>query len=337
MSLYPRIIKLASEQPWALVPDRLAIVADILRARAAGHRLTDSEIRLRIEEYGRTAEAREVDHYLADAETGERFVRSQAGGALESRRPIIAVISMVGVVAQRADALAESSGAVSIEAVGRRFRAALNDPMVKAIVFDIDSPGGGVYGVQELADEIRAGRSVKPIYGIANSMAASAGYWILSACTEVSVVPSGEVGSIGVYSMHQDVSKAMEDAGVKYEFISAGDYKTEGNPFEPLSEDARAFMQQRVDEYYAAFLKTVASGRGVTVAKVKAEFGQGRVFGAAQAKSVGMVDRIETLDELLRRAAGRRGADPVAASQSAWPELHAAHLEAERIALGLPE
>ena len=168
------------------------------------------------------------------------------------------------------------------------------------------------------------------------------GYWILSAAGEASVTESGEVGSIGVYSLHQDISQFLEKEGIKYEFISAGDFKTEGNPFQPLTEDGRAFMQTRVDEYYDAFLKAVSKGRDVSVAKVKSEFGQGRAFGASQAKAAGMVDRIETLDETIRRAANKKAttgpkalASP-AAEASPWSELNAAHVEMQRLAMDLP-
>jgi len=362
MSLYPRLMKFVSEQPWALRRDKLAIMADVLRFRTDGGRLSDADIRDRIKAYGSGRLEAAVDRFYEpdsdavyapafDAEGGSLGYRSEAGAPMPQGRAVVAVMGVVGIVSQRSDPMEEMSGGggFSLERFTPRFRNALNDPAVKAIVLDVDSPGGGVYGVQELADEIREARSIKPVYATANSLAASAAYWILSAAAEASVTRSGEVGSIGVYSMHQDFSEYLQKEGIKYEFISAGDFKTEGNPFQPLTEEARAYMQQRVDDYYQSFLKAVAKGRGVPVAQVKADFGQGRVVGADQAKAAGMVDRIETLDETIRRAAGKKGtssakalatapgdAQLVPAAVSPWAELNAAQVDADRLILNLP-
>lgn len=363
MSLYSRIIKLANEQPWALAPETLAILADVLRFRASGARFTDDEIRARIQQYGAGGRPEATHNRYYDPDSDETFkpafdsegdflgYRSESGTPMPAGRPLVAVIGVVGVIMKRADAFSEMSGATSIETLTRRFRTSMNDPNVRAIVFDVDSPGGGVYGVPEFAAEIRGARGVKPVLANSNNLAASAGYWILSAAEEASVAESGEVGSIGVYSLHQDISAYLEKEGVKYSFVSAGDYKTEGNPFEPLSDDARAHMQSRVDEYYDMFVKAVAKGRGASVAKVKSDFGQGRVLGAAQAKSAGMVDRIETLDETIRRAGGKKTSattkaetltsDPHsppsanAAGRAAWAEINAAQAAALRLSIGL--
>ena len=183
-------------------------------------------------------------------------------------------------------------------------------PDVKAIILEIDSPGGSVYGVPELAKQIRTLRETKRVVAIANSLAASAAYWIGSACSEFWVTPGGEVGSIGVWQMHVDLSKELEALGVDVTLISAGKYKVEGNPWEPLSEEAKAFLQQRIDEYYDLFVRDVAEGRGVKVAQVKDGFGQGRVLGAKEALAEGMVDKIGTLPELLAKVGARRGGAP---------------------------
>lgn len=344
MNLYSRIIRMASEQAWALTPKHLAILADVLHFRSEGHRLDDEQIRERISSHGVTgphlafryvdAESDESYQMAFNAEGEPLGYRSQAGAAMPANRPVVAVIPVAGVIMQRGDALSEMSGAVSIQTLTSRFRSALADPNVRGIVFDVDSPGGGVYGVDEFAAEIRAARSVKPIGANANSLAASAGYWILTAAEHVSVTRSGEVGSIGVYSLHENIAKLLENEGVSYEFVSAGEFKTEGNPFGPLTEEARAFMQKRVDEYYAAFLKAVASGRGVSVAKVREDFGQGRVYGAAQAKDVGMVDRIETLDETIRRIGAMKAKPSGPSASSAWAELNAAQADADRVLIG---
>jgi capsid assembly protease len=172
-------------------------------------------------------------------------------------------------------------------------------PSVGAVVLDIDSPGGIVYGTPEVAAVIRGFRGVKPIYGLANGMAASAAYWIGSSADKLFMTPSSEVGSIGVWSAHEDISGMLEHFGVDITLISAGEFKVEGHPFAPLDDEAKAEMQRSVDRYYEMFLKDVALGRGEKVSVVKATYGKGRLLGAEDAKAAGMVDGIATLPELI--------------------------------------
>lgn len=213
----------------------------------------------------------------------------------------VQVLNVFGVVAQRMDMFSQMSGGTSTEKLTKDFRSAVNDPSIKAIVLNIDSPGGTVFGVQELADEIYSARANKHVVAVSNSMAASAAYWIGSAADEFVVTPSGQVGSIGVYTMHQDLSKLYEEMGINTTFIQAGKYKTEGNSLQPLSDEARASMQDDVNFYYDAFVGAVAKGRGVTSSVVKNTYGQGRMLNSRDAKAAGMVDRVDTLDGVLTR------------------------------------
>jgi signal peptide peptidase SppA len=199
-------------------------------------------------------------------------------------------------------------GGTSAEGFSRRFSQALNDPTVGAIVIDVDSPGGSVYGVAELAAEIYAARGSKKIVAVANSLAASAAYWIAAAADELVVTPGGEVGSIGVYTAHEDWSKALELQGIKPSLISAGKFKTEANPYEPLTEEARAAIQTRVNEYYDMFTKAVGKYRGATPSAVREGYGQGRVVGAKEAVDLNMADRIETLSETITRLSSSKRA-----------------------------
>jgi signal peptide peptidase SppA len=152
-----------------------------------------------------------------------------------------------------------------------------------------------------LSDAILSARAQKPVVAIANSLAASAAYWIGSQAGEFYVTAGGEVGSIGVWQAHQDYSKAMDEAGVKTTLISAGKFKVEGNPYAPLDEEAQGFMQSRVDDYYAAFTKAVAKGRGVPITQVRDGMGQGRVLGADAALAQNMVDGIASFDQVLSK------------------------------------
>ena len=180
-----------------------------------------------------------------------------------------AVVAISGPMEYRPGLLALLFGygtsTLELTATVRRLAA---DPECKQIIMEIDSPGGSIEGVSEAAAAIRAARKVKPVYAVAAPMAASAAYWLAAQATRLLVMGSGQVGSIGVYGVHEDISKAAERIGVKTTLISAGKYKTEGNPFEPLSDPARADMQSKVDAHYRQFTDDVAFGRGVSPSAV---------------------------------------------------------------------
>ena len=269
--------------PWALMPERLSAVTAVI-ARWSGDAPASDE----------------VMHSVA-ADRNARDARRQA--SVSNSGGGIAVLPLYGIVTQRGNMVDDVSGpgTASTQQFSNLLRAALQDETVSQILIDIDSPGGSVYGVAELADEIVSARAQKPVVAIANSLAASAAYWIGCSASEFYVTPGGEVGSIGVWQAHQDYSKAMDEAGVKTTLISAGKFKVEGNPYAPLDEEAQGFMQSRVDDYYAAFTKAVAKGRGVPISQVRDGMGQGRVLGADAALASSMVDGIATFNDVVKK------------------------------------
>lgn len=239
------------------------------------------------------------------AEALSAFIGKEKEPADASKRGAVAVIPIRGVIAHRMEALDESSGGTSAERIGKMLNAMAADSSIGTIVYDIDSPGGTVPGIQELAAQMFALRGNKKQVAVSNDLTASAAYWLASQADEIVSIPSGSVGSIGVFSAHQDLSALLEKEGVKITLIKAGKFKTEGNPFEPLSDEAKEVIQGRVNEAYGQFVKDVARGRGVAVADVRGGFGEGRVLGAKDAKAAGMIDRIATMDEVLSRLVGR--------------------------------
>jgi signal peptide peptidase SppA len=278
---YPNVIRAVSETPWAILPSKLAAIVDLISLRASGQQLTEEEIQARI---------------------GAGPAHKQT-----SQQGVVAVLPLYGVIAPKADAMTEISGGTSVQTFAADFRSVLNDDQVKAIVLDVDSPGGQTDLLPELAAEIRAGRGSKPIVAVANTMAASAAFWIASQADELVVTPSGSVGSVGVFAAHDDISALQEQLGVKTTLISAGKDKTLGNPFEPLSDEARQMIQERVDEAYDMFTSDVAKGRGVSQAQVKNGYGEGRMVTAQTAVSEGMADRVGTLEQTIARVANPNG------------------------------
>jgi signal peptide peptidase SppA len=238
---------------------------------------------------------------------GERFSAEEikerigAGPGRSARKEgAIAVLSLQGPISQYANLMTQVSGGTSTEEFGALFRAVVAEPGVKAVVINVNSPGGSVFGVQELAAEIFQARGVKPIIAVANSMMASAAYWIGSAADEVVVTPGGMAGSVGVVLEHIDISELEKKEGVKTTLISAGKGKTMGNPFEPLSDDDRDELQAVVDEVYGRFVSSVAKNRGVSASTMRNTF-QAKFVSAKEAVELGMADRVGTLRDTLKR------------------------------------
>jgi signal peptide peptidase SppA len=279
--------------PWALMPERLQAMSGILTRWSAGEPPSDE-----------TLFQVNTDRVLRDSR--KQMAAASAGSG-------IAVLPLYGVVTQRGNMVDDISGpgSTSTQQFAAVLRQMLADDTVGQILIDIDSPGGSVYGVAELASEIVKARAQKPVIAVANSLAASAAYWLGCSASEFYVTPGGEVGSIGVWQAHFDYSKALEEDGVKPTLISAGKFKVEGNPYVPLDEQAQAFMQSRVDDYYNAFVEAVAIGRGVSVNDVRTGMGEGRVLGADAALALNMVDGIASFDDVLAKMQANIRSTPV--------------------------
>jgi signal peptide peptidase SppA len=250
-----------------------------------------------------------VAEILARRIAGETVAREEILAAIANRKDLpqprkgnLAVIPVYGVLAPRMNLFSEMSGGTTYQEIGAQVRDAANNPAISTIVLDIDSPGGSVAGNAELAADIMKARTKKPIIAQAQYTMASAAYMLASAATEIVAAPSARVGSIGTYTIHDDLSAALEQRGIKRTFISAGDGKVDGNETGPLSESARGRLQQSVDDAYGSFVATVVRGRGagVTAAKVQQDW-KAHVYGATEAKELGLIDRIGTLEDTFAR------------------------------------
>lgn len=224
----------------------------------------------------------------------------------------VAVIPIRGVITHRSSWWKRELGWGSIEDLRTMFRHAISDEAIGAIVLDVDSPGGTVDGVPEMADEIFAARGQKPIIAVSNTLMCSAAYWLASQADKIVASPSADTGSIGVYTMHEDISEWLKQLGSTISLIFAGEHKVDGHPFAPLPDEVRAEIQSGVDEIYRDFLAAVGRGRGISAADVKAAYGDGRVFSAREAKKLGAADSIGTFDSAVQRVAGKRGRSALA-------------------------
>jgi signal peptide peptidase SppA len=213
----------------------------------------------------------------------------------------IAVIPVHGMLINR---FGGSYGYVTGYTFIRRQRdLAMADPDVKLIAYDVNSGGGEAAGNFELAHESFGMRSTKPTVAIVNSNCYSAAYAFASSADKIYVTPSGGAGSIGVVATHFDVSKMMENWGVKVTFIHAGDHKVDGHPFAPLPEAVQADIQARVDGTYAKFVELVAQNRGMTPEAVRET--QARCYSADDALALGLIDAVASPMEALALVIGQ--------------------------------
>ena len=186
--------------------------------------------------------------------------------------------------------------------IRRQRDAAMADPDVTAIVYDVNSGGGEAAGCFELADEAFALRGTKPTISVVDSACYSAAYALASTSDQVVVTPTGGAGSVGVYTMHVDMSKMLEDWGLNITLIHAGDHKVDGHPYAELPDDVRADMQKSVDATYNKFVESVARNRNMSVEAVKAT--QARCYSADDALALGLIDSVASPLEAIRAFLG---------------------------------
>jgi signal peptide peptidase SppA len=296
--------------PWSILPEKLTVLSEVLRRHLAGEELSPEEVAARI-------------------------------GAAPAGRPSpkasgnVAILPIWGVLAPHISMVEQSSGGTSTDMLMRVFQRYVQDDSIKAIVLDIDSPGGSCSLLEDFAQTIFQAREKKYIAAVANATAASAAYYLGSQATEFIASPSALVGSIGTLMLHVDASKAWEMAGLAPTVISAGKYKSEVSEYEPLGEEAKNYLQGLVDGYYDQFVAAVARGRGVKASAVRSGFGQGRVLHAQDALDLGMVDRVATFDEVLAKLGTTRSGAPAQASSEAPSTMPGSSSDVRRRRLAL--
>lgn len=264
--------------PWAILPDRLCEIQEIYATHLRGEKIDIEAIEARL---GRPLANDQQEYHM------------EQGG--------VAVLSISGVIANKANLFTRVSGGASSQVFARQVSGIRADTRVKGVVLDFDTPGGNVFGIPAAAAEIRKLASEKPVAAVSTGMMASAGYWLGSAANAVFL--SGEtdmMGSIGVVATHN--YNPREKGRVTTE-ITAGRYKRIATESEPLSKEGRAYLQEQVDELYRAFVHAVAENRTTDPKSVLEHMADGRVFVGRKAVESGLADGIMSLDDLVEQMA----------------------------------
>jgi signal peptide peptidase SppA len=205
------------------------------------------------------------------------------------------VIEISGVLVHRGGWIGQSSGQTSYEGTAAQIDAAARDPSVRAVALEIDSFGGEVAGVFDLADRIRALRAAKPVWAFVAEHAFSAGYALASQADRILLPRTGAVGSIGVVVMHADLSGQLDQDGVRVTLIHAGSHKVDGNPYAPLPDAVRDDVQREIDVLRFLFAETVAAGRGDRLSQKAALATEAQTYRGADAVAAGLADEVTDL------------------------------------------
>ncbi|RDU99223.1 S49 family peptidase [Trinickia dinghuensis] len=210
----------------------------------------------------------------------------------------VARIEICGTLVQRLGELRPYSGMTGYDGIRQNFVMAMDDPEVKAVVLDIDSPGGEVAGCFDLVDLIYGARGRKPIWAILDESAYSGGYALASSADKIIVPRTGGVGSIGVVWMHVDWSKAITTSGLDVTFVTYGDRKVDGAPELPLSAEALDRFQADINSMGDLFVETVARNRSIAPDRVRAT--QASCYMGAAGVERGLADAVMAPDAAFR-------------------------------------
>ncbi len=223
---------------------------------------------------------------------------SGLGGDLQVQDGI-AILPVLGTLVRRASYIGAASGLTSYHDIEAMAEQAFADPMVKAVLLEIDSSGGEAGGVFDLAQRVRAlsQTSGKPLWAIADEAALSAAYAIAAAADRIWLTRTAEVGSIGVVAVHVDESVADAKAGLNYTFLHAGAHKVDGHPHAPLLAPVAADIQTDIDQLHEHFIALVAGFRRLPPEAIRNT--EARVYRGEAALQAGLADQIGTRAEAI--------------------------------------
>ncbi|WCR59627.1 MAG: Putative signal peptide peptidase SppA [Wolbachia endosymbiont of Ctenocephalides felis wCfeF] len=209
----------------------------------------------------------------------------------------IAIIRIYGVLTKKTEAFDHILDMTSYENIHEEIESALEDKSIETILLDIDSPGGEVNGVFDLADFIYSARGKKRIIAIANDDAYSAAYAIASSAEKIFLTRTSGVGSIGVIASHIDQSRFDEKQGIKYTTIFAGSRKNDLNPHEPMTSESLESLQKEVDRLYEMFVQLIARNRNLSIEAIKST--EAGLYFGEKAVEIDLADGVTTFFEFI--------------------------------------
>lgn len=216
----------------------------------------------------------------------------------------VAVIALEGVLTKGG-----SYYGTSANYARRLVSRAARDPEVSAILLKIDSPGGSTRGIAELAEAVAAAAAAKPCYAFIEDLGASAAYFVASQARKVFANRAAIAGGMGAYAVVVDYSAMAEQNGIKVHVVKSGEHKGDGVPGTPVTEEMLAETQRLIDDVHDQFVRAVAKGRGLSLAKTR-ELADGRVHTAPEAQALGLIDEVADFDTVLNSLAAKKPKSP---------------------------
>lgn len=262
------------------------------------------------------------------------------GSATVEVRDGVAIIPVAGPLFNKANLITRMSGATSYEMLARDITLAMEDRSVRSVILNMDTPGGAMDGVSELADLVAGYSGRKPITTYVGGQACSAGLWLASATDRIVVADTARVGCMGaVASMRKETEEGVEELVI----VSSQTPRKARSPFDEDGEvatQARADIQAMVDRLAEVFIGAVAENRGMERVQVQAT--EGRVYVGSDAVAIGFADEVSTLERVISAAAGAPPASmklaaaqeqEIAMDEKETPQITLAYLQENHSAL----
>lgn len=263
-----QLFSLATQTEWAILPSALETILDVLSRETS-------------------------DLEAVAAKRAARMDNTDRAGIRDG----VAVVPVIGPITRRASLFSDVSGLTSVDSIAKDFNAALSDPHINGILLDIDSPGGEVTGINELAAMFAEGQKIKPVVAYVGGTGASAAYWLASGAQEIVIDDTARLGSIGVVMAVPNPSARRAS---DLEFVSSqSPYKR----VSPTTEAGKQKLQAHVDALAKVFIDAVARNRGVTAEQVESDFGRGGLLVGQAAVNAGLADRLGSFESTLKQIA----------------------------------
>lgn len=225
---------------------------------------------------------------------------SKIAGLKQSKKDAVAVIPLYGVITQGSSSRSWERGS---QQIAKRIKTLAGKKEVKAIVLDINSPGGSVGAVQEIYSAVLRAKAEtkKPFVARFGDVSASGGYYVASACDVIVAQPGTITGSIGVIFSVSNFEGLMKKVGMRSEVVKSGKFKDMGSMSREMTPEERKLLQAMIDDSYDQFVTAVAQGRKMDLEKVKL-LADGRIYTGRQGKEAGLVDKLGDLQDALDEA-----------------------------------
>ncbi len=223
---------------------------------------------------------------------------STIGGELQIPSGNVAIISLNGIITTTGD----SGGLFSEDIINSKKIVKLLDKVnknkdIKAVIFEIDSPGGSPVASEEIANAIK--KLNKTTVAVIREVGASGGYWIASAANKVYASKMSVTGSIGVIASRLEFAGLLQNYNITYRRLVAGKYKDAGSPYKEMTEEEQMLYQDLLDKLHDYFIQTVAENRNLSIERVK-ELATGFIFLGEEAKQVGLIDEIGNREDAIK-------------------------------------